>query len=100
MSVVALITTSCAPSLRPTSIAWSQLIAVSERAGVLGGRLTMCAHGGRRLGRCRSKAEDGIRVASGVGMVREARRVRAACRRVGESCEGHAMEGQSAPRFE
>jgi hypothetical protein len=60
----------------------------------------MCAHGGRRLGRCRSRAEDGIRVARSVGMMREARRVRAACRRLGESCEGHAMESQSAPRLE
>ena len=59
----------------------------------------MRAQRGGLLGRCRSEAENGVGVARCVRVMREPCHVRPAGRRLGESCEGRAMEAQPTPRL-
>jgi hypothetical protein len=75
-------------------------IAISQRAGVLRGRLTMRAHRAGLLGSYRSEAEDSVGVAYGIRVVCEACSVWCARLRLGESCEGGAMKAQATSWLE
>src|ERR671931_2767643 len=62
--------------------------------------LAVRAQCGGPLGRCRSEAEDGVGVARGIRVVREACRIRPARRRLRESYKGRAVEAQPTPRLQ
>ena len=76
-----------------------KILRMGERASILCRRLSV-----RPNRRCvctckRSEPQHGVGVARRVRVVREPRRVRHACRRLGERCERVAMEGQPTPRL-
>ena len=62
--------------------------------------LAVGTDGRRAFGCGRRIAKHRIGVAGRVSVMREARRVRQAGPRLGESCEGRAMEAQPAPRLQ